>query len=262
LSSHEFLSLLSHSAGIQSWRIVALLLSAAFIAGLARGFSGFGAALIFVPLASAIVGPRLAGPILLVIDIVASLGLLPNAYAQADRRDVSVMSMGAVFAVPLGAAALIYADPFAMRWAISVTAIGFLLLLLSGWRFRAAPTTPLTVGVGVVAGFFSGAAQLGGPPVVTYWLGGQNRAARVRANIVLYFAISSVFSTISYWWAGLFGVDVFALAVVTGPIYAIGLFFGAKCFGLAREETFRWISFGLIGLAAVISLPLLDGWIR
>lgn len=48
--------------------LLAMFVGAAFLAGLARGFSGFGAALIFIPLASAIVGPRIASVVLLVVD--------------------------------------------------------------------------------------------------------------------------------------------------------------------------------------------------
>ena len=50
--------------------LLAMFAGAAFLAGLARGFSGFGAALIFIPLASAIVGPRVASAVLLVVDAV------------------------------------------------------------------------------------------------------------------------------------------------------------------------------------------------
>ncbi|MCV3766074.1 sulfite exporter TauE/SafE family protein [Rhizobium sp. TRM95796] len=234
------------------------LLLAAFVAGLARGFSGFGAALIFVPLASAVVGPRMAGPILLVIDIVASFPLIPDAFGKADKQAVGLMSMGAVVAVPLGVMALMHFDPLATRWGISLTAIGFLLLLLSGWRYRSKPVAATTFGIGVIAGFFSGAAQLGGPPVVTYWLGGQHKAAHVRANIVIYFAISSIFSAVSYWWAELLGLQVFALAIMTGPVYGFGLYLGARSFGYAREDVFRRICFALIAISAIVSLPLWD----
>ena len=54
---------------------VVFLIAAALAAGLARGFSGFGAALIFVPLASAVVGPQVAVPLLLVVDGVMERGM-------------------------------------------------------------------------------------------------------------------------------------------------------------------------------------------
>ena len=52
------------------------------------------------------------------------------------------------------------------------------------------------------------------------------------------------------------------LAVLIGPVYALGLFLGTHMFGLASEVLFRSICYGLIALAAVLGLPLLDGVLR
>jgi uncharacterized protein len=51
----------------------------ALIAGMARGFSGFGSALIFMPLASSLAAPRMMAAVLLVIDFVSAAPLVPNA---------------------------------------------------------------------------------------------------------------------------------------------------------------------------------------
>jgi uncharacterized membrane protein YfcA len=232
-------------AGVGAWFAAALpdhgiyaLMAFAFIAGLARGFSGFGAALIFIPLGGAIVGPKLISPILLVIDGIATLGM------------------------PAGTAMLALLDPMLLRWSITIIAISLLALLVSGWRYHGAPSAPLSSGVGLIAGLFSGAAQLGGPPVVAYWLGGKSDFTRVRANVVLYFSISSVFSAISYYIGGLFVPAVFALTVVILPSYVVGLYGGSKLFGLAEERTFRIACYVLIAAAAIIGMPLLDGVLR
>lgn len=258
----DFLTSIQNALPVHSAGQLAALLAALFIAGMARGFSGFGAALIFVPLGSALAGPAVASPLLLVIDMVAAASLLPDAARKADKRDVGAMSAGALLTVPLGAAVLVYVDPVTVRWAISLTAVLFLIFLISGWRYHGRPTAPAAIGVGAIAGIFSGAAQLGGPPVVAYWLGGKGDIATVRANIVLYFAVSSLFTTVTYLVAQLLTVQVFLLAIISGPVYAIGLYLGAKCFGLASERTFRWTSYTLIGIAAVTSLPLLDPLLR
>lgn len=236
-----------------------LLLGVALVAGLARGFSGFGAALIFVPLASAIVGPRLAVPVLLVIDAVAAAGMIPNGWRLADRREVAIMSVGALAGVPLGTLALASMDAQTLRWAIILVVAALLALLMSGWRYHGRTSTPLTVAVGAIAGVFSGAAQTGGPPVVAYWLGGAAGRQKVRANIVLYFAVSTVFSIASYLWSGLIGTDVLWLSLLTGPAFGLGLYFGSRMFGLADEDVFRRICFALIAAAVVLGLPLWDG---
>ena len=55
-----------------SFAIAMALCTVAFVSGTARGFSGFGSALIFMPLASSIAAPRLVAALLLVIDFVAA----------------------------------------------------------------------------------------------------------------------------------------------------------------------------------------------
>jgi uncharacterized membrane protein YfcA len=133
-----------------------------------------------------------------------------------------------------------------------------LILLTSGWRYKGQPTPPTTVSVGLLAGIFSGAAQVGGPPVVAYWLGRAIPATTVRANIVLYFAASMVIGVATYLASGLLNTSVVGLALVAGPIYGLGLVVGSYLFGLAGEATFRRICFGLIAAAVVLGLPLLD----
>lgn len=246
-----------HSVGA-----IILLVVAAFVAALARGFSGFGGALIFVPLASAAVGPQVAAPILLVIDGIAQVALLKNAWRQTNRREVGIMALGALAGIPLGAAILKYLDPIVLRWAIAPLTLAMLALLISGWRYHGKPTTQVTVGVGFAAGILSGAVQAGGPPVVAYWLGGANSALTVRANIILFFLCTSVVAAISYLATGLLGLDVLLLSALTVPGYALGMFLGTRMFRLAGERGFRRTCYILIAAAALISLPVLDRVLR
>src|ERR1700684_197686 len=74
----------------------------AFVSGTARGFSGFGSALIFMPLASSIAAPKLVAALLLVIDFIGSLPLAPNAWRQAERKATAIMVAGALVGVPIG----------------------------------------------------------------------------------------------------------------------------------------------------------------
>jgi uncharacterized protein len=241
---------------------LAFLLAITFAASLARGFSGFGAALIFIPLASALVGPKTAVPLLLVTDGIMAAGMIPNAVRRADRRSVFTMGIGAVVGVPTGTWLLTSLDPLVLRWCIVALATAMLALLLSGWRYRGRPKPPLTVLVGLVSGFFSGAAQVGGPPVVAYWLGSTTSAATVRANIVLFFAITSVFGAVGYVWGGLITLHVLAVAAVIAPVYGFGTWAGSRMFGLASDQTFRRICLAMIAFATVVSMPALDGFLR
>jgi uncharacterized protein len=241
---------------------LAFLLASAFIAALARGFSGFGAALIFLPLAATVVEPKIASPLLLITDAVLALGFIPNAFRTADKREVSIMGVGAAVGIPVGTVLLVRMDPVHIRWAVVVLATAMLALLVSGWRYRGKPTPSLTFGVGAFAGVGSGAAQVGGPAVIAYWLGSTTPPAIIRANIILYFAISTAIAIVSYFFGGVLTLVVLKLCLVVGPVYALGLFIGARLFGMADEAVFRRICYALIVVAVVVSLPVLDGVIR
>ena len=176
--------------------------------------------------------------------------------------EVAVMSLGALVGVPTGVYLLTHLDPLTIRWAIIGICAALLALLLSGWRYHGRPKPPLTVGVGVLSGLFSGASQVGGPPVIAYWLGGAIPAGIVRANIVLYFEVSTALTLINYLWGGLFVSALVPLSLMTAPAYGIGLWGGSRLFGVASETIFRRICLCLIALAVVIGLPLLDGVLR
>jgi uncharacterized membrane protein YfcA len=98
--------------------------------------------------------------------------------------------------------------------------------------------------------------------VVAYWLGSPATPAIVRANIILYFSISTAIAMVAYYFGGVLTLAVLKLALIVGPVYGLGLFIGARLFGVADEGVFRRICYALIAVAVLVSLPLLDGVIR
>ncbi len=234
----------------------------AVVAGTARGFSGFGSALIFMPLASSMAAPRLVAALLLMIDFVAAAPLIPNAWKQANRRATAVMVLGALIGVPVGTYFLSRLDPVTTRWIISTFVFALLLLLLSGWRYRGRDYPALSVGIGGLSGFCSGLAQTGGPPIVGYWLGRPIESGIARANILLFFAASDFFSVVSYSLTGLITADAIRFSLLVGPVYGIGVLIGASLFGRASETLFRAVCYVLIASAVIIGLPALDGVLR
>jgi hypothetical protein len=245
-----------------SLNVAIAICTIAFVSGTARGFSGFGSALIFMPLASSIAGPRLVAALLLIIDFVAAAPLIPNAWKQADRKATAVMVAGALVGVPIGTYFLSRLEPVTTRWIISAFVFALLMLLISGWRYRGKDHAAISVGIGGLSGFCSGLAQTGGPPIVGYWLGRPLASTIARANILLFFGASDFFSVVSYALTGLITMDAIKFAFVVGPVYGIGVWFGASLFGRASEKVFRAICYALIAAAVLIGLPALDDVLR
>lgn len=242
-------------------QLVFLVISV-LVAGLARGFSGFGAAMIFVPLGSVVVGPAMAAPLLLAVDYVTSMGLIPRALRLADRPSVLMTLIGALVGIPLGVHLLASYDQLIIRWAIVILVVLMLVMLISGWRYPGRPTSAAAIAVGGVAGVLTGVTQMSGPPLVAFWLSGNTTVGVVRANIIFFYAVATLVSAASYYWWGLLSMDIVRYAVILAVPYGLGLWLGARMFGLASELTFRRVCYVMIAAAGIVSLPVLDGVIR
>ena len=64
---------------------LSIALITAAIAGIMRGFSGFGTALVFAPVLTLLFGPKLGVPTVVLIEIPISLQLLPGAVRHVQR---------------------------------------------------------------------------------------------------------------------------------------------------------------------------------
>jgi len=233
----------------------------AFIAGATRGFSGFGGALIFVPLVGALFGPRMASPTFLLIDTLLTLPFLVRALRACIWRQVAPLAVGAVLGVPAGVAILAYLDPLILRWALALLALAMLVPLVAGWRHRGDHRLPFKLALGAASDVLGGAAQMSGPPVVAYWLGSGQPAVLVRANLFAFFALATIASATAYVASGLITAEVVRLALILGPTYAAGLLLGARAFRGASDTHFRVAAYWLVAVAALLSMPLFDGLI-
>lgn len=240
--------------------ILALLV--ALLAGTVRGFSGFGGALIFVPLVSALYEPARASPTLWVIDVVLTLPMTYRAMKLCAWRAVLPMAAVAALTTPLGVYALTVVDPVSLRWTITAAVGCCLALLMSGLRYTTKPGVAPTVAVGAISGFLGGSAQLSGAPVATFWLGGPGLPAQIRANLIAYFGLLSIASGLAFAGAGLFTADVGGLALWLGPVYGLGVVIGGRRFVGASDAGYRRIAYTVIALAAVLSAPAWDGFWR
>ena len=231
----------------------------AVMSGLIRGFTGFGSALIYIPLISAVYGPRVAVPTLLLIDTICSLPWAVKAMPACNWREVWPVAIAGTLTLPLGVALLVYVDPLWLRWFISALVLIALGVLIAGWRYQGRPTWYAAAATGAAAGIGGGAVQIAAPPLLIFWLGGQNSAATVRANIMVYFIWSGTLSIVAYAYSGLFTVQTVTLSLLFGIPFAVALGFGANWFHGTSDTLYRRVAYVIIGTAGLISLPLFDG---
>jgi uncharacterized membrane protein YfcA len=231
-------------------------------AGLVRGFSGFGGAMIYMPLIAAVYEPRIAAVTLLLVDFLSSTPFVMFEFRRCTWREVLPISVAMAITVPLGTYLLVVLDPIVLRWIIAALVIGLIIILMSGWRYRGPSSLPITAGVGMIAGVGAGAAQIAGPPVILYWLSRGNSAITLRANLMVFFLFCGIVLIAVYGAQGLFTARSVALSLMLGVPYIAGVGIGSYFFKGASDQLYRRVAYAICALAALLSLPLLDPYLR
>ena len=148
------------------------LISVVFVAGVIRGFAGFGSAMLTVPVLSVLHEPAHAVAIAMLLEIPVSLSLLPTAVREAERQTVwPMLSMFVVF-VPVGAMLLNAIDPQLMKIGVSVLVLLMVGLLALQDRFTQLMSSRLTsrggtLLTGAIAGTSQGMTGVAGPLFAT-----------------------------------------------------------------------------------------------
>lgn len=232
------------------------LLLAIGIAGVVRGFAGFGTALIFVPVAGIFLAPQVVVGVMMLTGLVSSAALLPRAWGQADRREVALLALAALVTVPFGLWLMEQLDPVLIRWCVAAIGAVTLAALISGWRFSGRASRPQLAGIGAAAGGIGGLTGLTGPAVILFYLAGQSAAMAVRANTILFLAALDVVIVVNLLAKGAVDWALVALALVLAIPYLITSLVGQALFDPHHERLYRWVAYAVIALAVLSGLPI------
>ncbi len=243
---------------VQVWATPGLIWIAVAIgvAGIVRGFTGFGTALIFVPVAGAFLPPETVITVMALTGIASTAFLIPRAWHQSNRIEVGLLAIPAIFAVPFGLWLLTLLEVTTVRWIVAAIAGSTLAILVTGWRFSGQVTLPSLIAIGTAAGVIGGMTGLTGPVVILFYLAGQSVAQRVRANTILFLAALDVVLISNLLLRDAIDLPELALAVTLAVPYFITTMIGQALFDPKHERLYRWIAYGVIALAVISGLPL------
>lgn len=224
------------------------------MAGLVRGITGFGGAMVMTPPLALLFGPLLAVPVSLLLESIAAAPMLVHTRSEVRWRVVGPILAAACLTVPLGTYVLVRADPLVMRRVIAATVIVFSLILLRGLRYTGAPRLTTGVGLGAISGTLVGATGMGGPPVILYLLAGPDPVATTRANLTFFVAAISVVVIVVLLLGGAFDPRAWWIAALLAPGYYGGLVAGTRLFRHLDDVRFR--RFTLV-LLVIVSAAIL-----
>ena len=211
----------------------------AVAAGVIRGITGFGGAMVMAPPLALLLGPRVAVPVTLLLEGIAAM---PMAWQTRDLvrwRLIGPIFAAACVTIPLGGYILVMADALTLRRAIAAAVIVCALLMLSGWRYSGPHRLGTSVGLGALSGTMTGAISIGAPPVILYLLSGRDPVATTRANLTFYLIGISLVALVMLWMQDVLDARSSWVALIFTPGYFCGLFAGTRLFSRFNDERFR-----------------------
>lgn len=226
------------------------------VAGVVYGFAGFGAALVFMPVATRFIPVDMAVAAFSVSALASFVAVVPRAWAEADQRSVTWMTVVAALCLPVGLWILRSNDVTTMRWAVLAVTCVTLVALMAGWRYTTQPSPLARGGVAAATGLVGGATGLVGPIMVLFQLSGQDSVARSRANTLVFLTMTGLLTAPLMAMQGMLSVQAVVLGLLLIVPYGLAARLGQRLFDPARQALYRSIAYGIIGASILISLPL------
>jgi uncharacterized membrane protein YfcA len=240
-------------AGIaQNWQLLALSSAAILLAAIVRGFSGFGFSLLSITAISLVMPVSEIVPSIFLLEVAASLNLVPGIWREIDWRSLRWLMLGYVIGLPAGTYALINAPADPAQILLGLFVIATATMMLRGFRLKRTPGPAVSTATGAASGVLNGAFGIGGPPVVLFYLSAPGAAAIGRASIIFFFLFTDLLGVGYFAAQGLVTQQSFVQFVFWMPTLLIGVWIGAHGFRRIDQVTFRrWVLVILIGLAVL-----------
>src|SRR5579885_2125414 len=232
--------------------ILAYAVLCIFGAAVVRGYSGFGFSLLAVVSLSLLLPPAEIVPSIFLMEVAASLHLLPGVWREIRWRALSWLALGCLVGTPFGVYALAHVPAAPMTLALALAVLAAAVLLAQGYALARMPGRGLTFATGAASGLLNGSFGIGGPPVILFFFSSPAGAAAGRASIIAFFVLTDVTGLAWQGWNGLITAATLWRAALFLPPLAAGIWLGNRCFRQADPKAFRrWVLRLLMLLAAL-----------
>jgi uncharacterized protein len=246
------------SSGLSAGALMAVMLMA-FGAAAIRGLTGFGMAIILVPLLCIVMRPDDA--VILAILLQFMIGPVGIVKIVRDAHIPTAMPIigAAIITTPFGLWLLANTPPDIARVSVALIALGAFMLVIIPRDQGIKPTTKVALLSGGLAGLLTGFAAMPGPPVVLFYIRDQFSPATARASMMLVFFATAITATTVSALLGLLSVPIIVTAFAMLIPMLIGNWLGGLAFGRISAPLWRGAVALLLGGAGLSALYRLFG---
>lgn len=227
-----------------------------FVAAALQALTGFGFALIVMPLVTLLLPLRTAAPLVAMAGFTAYAVNLVRYRDHVDWREVARLAAASALGIPLGIWAL-----GNLRESLIDRILGVLLVAFGIYTLAGRPTPRLRgrwwfLPAGLLAGSLGAAYNTPGPPVIVYGSLRDWPRGRFKAIIQTLFFVNGILIVGSHLVAGNVTAEVWGLYALAAPTLLAGLWAGARLDRRVNAQQFRTL---VTALVLVLGLSLVSG---
>ena len=247
-----------------SWGVIVICGLIYFLAAIVTGFSGFGFALISVPLLLLVLDLQFAVPAVLLASFFSVLVLSANKLRFFKEKTIftvaAAMAVGTVFGTYVlkhaGTGAMGWLDTATLRKILGVIVILFALHIFLRVRQHQVPRFrgPIGFVAGIISGVLGGLFGTSGPPLVVYVHHFAEDKTAFRAQLLILFVLHDIFRMYLYIDNALIDRSVITFDLMLLPLLVIGLIIGSKMHFQVNETTFNRAISLMLGVSGILLL--------
>jgi len=226
-----------------------------FTAGWVQGVSGFGSAMIAIPLLTLLIDIKMAVPLCSLASTVIATYMTLQLRHSFDLKKIGPLCIGSVPGIAVGATFLKTVPSHIIQALMGVFLIGYGLYNL----FFIIPPKRLHRRWGYLAGFLTGAIgaalSAGGPPTIIYTTLNNWTKDEIKATLSGFFCFSSYIVVFAHLISGVTSPTVLKTFLFSGPFILLGTALGAYCYRFFKKDFYLKVVFGcLIVMGAMMIL--------
>ncbi|MEZ4670725.1 MAG: sulfite exporter TauE/SafE family protein [Anaerolineae bacterium] len=225
-----------------------------FVSFLVFGLTGFGSALIAMPLLIPLLGVDAATALVAIVSLVAQVLMLVRYRDSISVSTVWRLVLASLVAIPVGLTAVHYLDGRVVLLLLGCVLVGYGVYGLLRPRLPEIKNPRWAFAFGFAGGFLSGAYNTGGPPVVIYANLLRWSPSQFKSNLGGAFLLNSVVVVTAHVASGHFTSTVMQDSVLALPATLVGVFVGWWLEKLINPYTFSKL---ILILLIIIGLRLI-----
>jgi uncharacterized protein len=228
------------------------------IAAFVQSISGFGLALLSVPLMSLFADVRLSVVVVNLIGLVTTSAQAWKEREYAEKRLATRITLAAIAGMPFGFIAFVFMSETVLKIGLGIVVLVITLLLLRGFTVRSSSQAMDWI-FGSLSGALSTSVGTNGPPLVFLFQARQLTQEVFRATISRIFIFSNVVTVSIFLVAGKVTLQSLVAAAISLPVLFVAIFLGFRTRRFVNQQRFRILVLVLLtisGFSTIVSAVL------